>query len=216
MGLEAQGDEAVATKISDELAALLHDGPVLDASCKEEVANSVLHILEAVGEDVTREGLWKTPERVARMYDEILAGYTVDPVSLLNEALFDVDYAEMIVVSGIEFYGVCEHHLLPIIGEAHVAYVPDQRVVGALQDPAGGGGVRAPPAGAGANDAADRGAARRADRAARRGRADRRAAPLRGNARREAGERTDAHDRAARELRDERADARGVPRQHRR
>lgn len=135
MGLEAQGDEAVATKISDELAALLHDGPVLDASCKEEVANSVLHILEAVGEDVTREGLWKTPERVARMYDEILAGYTVDPVSLLNEALFDVDYAGMIVVSGIEFYSVCEHHLLPIIGEAHVAYVPDQRVVGLSKIP---------------------------------------------------------------------------------
>ena len=125
----------MATTISDELAALLHDGPVLDAACKREVANSVLHILEAVGEDVAREGLSKTPERVARMYDEILAGYTIDPVQLLNEALYDVDYSEMIVVSGIEFYSVCEHHLLPIIGQAHVAYVPDQRVVGLSKIP---------------------------------------------------------------------------------
>lgn len=103
----------MVTPISDELAALLKDGPVLDASCKRQVANSVLHILEAVGLDVKREGLWKTPERVARMYDEILVGYTVDPVALLNEALFDVEYNEMVVVNHIEFYSVCEHHLLP-------------------------------------------------------------------------------------------------------
>ena len=118
-----------------ELAELLKDGPVLDASCKREVANSVLHILEAVGEDVSRDGLWKTPERVARVYDEILIGYTLDPVSLLNEALFDVEYNQMVVVSHIEFYSVCEHHLLPILGEAHVAYVPDKRVVGLSKIP---------------------------------------------------------------------------------
>ncbi len=125
----------MVTSISDELAALLKDGPVLDASCKREVASSVLRILEAVGEDPKRDGLWKTPERVARMYDEILVGYTVDPRALLNEALFDVEYDEMVVVSHIDFYSVCEHHLLPIVGEAHVAYLPDKRVVGLSKIP---------------------------------------------------------------------------------
>ena len=125
----------MASQLSEELVALLKDGPVLDASCKREVASSVLHILEAVGEDIEREGLWKTPERVARMYDEILVGYTVDPEALLNEALFDVEYNQMVVVSHIEFYSVCEHHLLPIIGEAHVAYVPAKRVVGLSKIP---------------------------------------------------------------------------------
>lgn len=116
--------------ISEELAARLEDGPVLSAECKREVANAILHILYSVGEDPKREGLNRTPERVARMYDELLAGYTVDPVALLNNALFDVEYDEMVMVSGIEFYSVCEHHLLPIIGEAHVAYLPDKKVVG--------------------------------------------------------------------------------------
>ena len=125
----------MATEISSELAELLQDGPVLDVSCKREVANSVLHIIEAVGEDSDREGLWKTPERVARMYDEILAGYAVDPQALLNEALFEVEYRQMVVVSHIEFYSLCEHHMLPIIGEAHVAYVPDTRVVGLSKIP---------------------------------------------------------------------------------
>ena len=125
----------MATQISAELAELLTDGPVLDASCKREVANSVLHILEAVGEDTGRDGLWKTPERVARVYDELLIGYTLDPVALLNEALFEVEYNQMVVVSHIEFYSLCEHHLLPILGEAHVAYVPDQRVVGLSKIP---------------------------------------------------------------------------------
>ncbi len=125
----------MATEISAELAELLKDGPVLDASCKREVANSVLHILEVVGEDTGRDGLWKTPERVARLYDEILIGYTLDPVALLNEALFEVEYNQMVVVSHIEFYSLCEHHLLPILGEAHVAYVPDKRVVGLSKIP---------------------------------------------------------------------------------
>ena len=121
--------------ISNELVARLSDGPVLDASCKREVANSVLHILESVGEDPERDGLTNTPERVARMYDEILVGYTVDPVALLNNALFDVEYDQMVTVTGIDFYSLCEHHLLPIIGEAHVAYVPDKKVVGLSKIP---------------------------------------------------------------------------------
>ncbi len=121
--------------ISDEMAANFKDGPVLEAACKIEVANSVAHILRSVGEDTEREGLRNTPDRVARMYDEILLGYTVDPVKLLNNALFDVEYSEMVVVGDIDFWSMCEHHLLPIFGQAHVAYVPDKKVVGLSKIP---------------------------------------------------------------------------------
>ncbi len=111
------------------------DGPVLDAQCKQEVARAVFRVLSAVGEDPFRQGLINTPERVARAYDELLAGYTVDPVALFNDALFDVEYDEMVVVSDIDFYSLCEHHLLPIIGKAHVAYLPDTKVVGLSKIP---------------------------------------------------------------------------------
>jgi len=111
------------------------DGPVLDAQCKEEVAHAVYQVLKAVGEDPSRQGLVDTPERVARSYDELLIGYKVDPVNLLNGALFDVEYDEMVVVSDIDFYSMCEHHLLPIIGKAHVAYLPDKKVVGLSKIP---------------------------------------------------------------------------------
>ncbi len=121
--------------ISDEMVASFKDGPVLEAACKVEVANSVAHILKSVGEDTEREGLRNTPDRVARMYDEILLGYTVDPVKLLNNALFDVDYSQMVIVGDIDFWSMCEHHLLPIFGQAHVAYVPDKKVVGLSKIP---------------------------------------------------------------------------------
>jgi len=121
--------------ISDEMVANFKDGPVLDAECKIEVANAVAHILKSVGEDLGRDGLRNTPDRVARMYDEILFGYTVDPVKLLNKALFDVDYAEMVVVGDIDFWSMCEHHMLPIFGQAHVAYLPDKKVVGLSKIP---------------------------------------------------------------------------------
>jgi GTP cyclohydrolase I len=121
--------------ISDEQAASLQDGPVLSAECKVIVANSVLSILEAVGEDPSREGLQDTPTRVARSYDELLIGYEVDPKALLNNALFDVEYHEMVVVTDIDFYSMCEHHMLPIIGKAHVAYIPNKKVVGLSKIP---------------------------------------------------------------------------------
>ena len=121
--------------ISDEQAASLQDGPVLSAECKVIVANSVLSILEAVGEDPSREGLQDTPTRVARSYDELLLGYEVDPKQLLNNALFDVEYHEMVVVTDIDFYSMCEHHMLPIIGKAHVAYIPNKKVVGLSKIP---------------------------------------------------------------------------------
>ena len=87
------------------------------------------------GEDPTRQGLIGTPNRIARMYKEVLGGYNVDPVALVNGALFDVEYDEMIVVKDIEFFSMCEHHMLPFFGRAHVAYVPDEKIIGLSKIP---------------------------------------------------------------------------------
>ena len=123
------------TRIEEEQENGFTDGPVLSAEYKNEVANSVLHILEAVGEDPQREGLRNTPARVARAYDELLIGYKMDPHKLLNNALFDVEYHEMVLITDIDFYSMCEHHLLPIIGKAHIAYIPNKKVVGLSKIP---------------------------------------------------------------------------------
>ncbi len=101
----------------------------------DTIQNSVSRMLEAFGEDPKREGLLKTPERVARMYEELLAGYRTDPIVMVNDALFDVEYDEMVVVRDIEFYSLCEHHMLPFIGRAHVAYIPKGRVIGLSKIP---------------------------------------------------------------------------------
>jgi GTP cyclohydrolase I len=100
-----------------------------------DVEKAVQSLLQALGEDACREGLERTPERVARMYDELLAGYRVDPYAMINEALFDVEYDEMVIVRDIEFYSMCEHHLLPFLGHAHVAYIPNGRVIGLSKIP---------------------------------------------------------------------------------
>lgn len=92
-------------------------------------------LLSAIGEDPIRQGLQRTPERVARMYEELTAGYHLDPQELINDALFDVDYNEMVVVKEIEFYSLCEHHLLPFFGQAHVAYIPSDKVIGLSKIP---------------------------------------------------------------------------------
>lgn len=96
---------------------------------------AVKDILREIGEDPEREGLQKTPERVARMYAEITAGYQLDPVQLVNGALFDVDYSEMVLVKDIEFFSMCEHHMLPFFGHAHVAYIPNGKVIGLSKIP---------------------------------------------------------------------------------
>ncbi len=96
---------------------------------------SVLELIKAVGEDPEREGLQKTPERVARMYAELLSGYTADPEKFINGAIFHINYDEMVLVRDIEFYSLCEHHMLPFIGRAHVAYIPAGKVVGLSKIP---------------------------------------------------------------------------------
>ena len=92
-------------------------------------------ILQHIGENPDREGLLRTPERVARMFQELTAGYHTDPIALINGALFEVDYDEMVIVKDIDFSSLCEHHLLPFFGRAHVAYLPDGKVVGLSKIP---------------------------------------------------------------------------------
>lgn len=101
----------------------------------DAIEASIVQILNAVGEDPSREGLQKTPARVARMYEELLQGYHLDPVLLINDALFEVQYDEMVIVRDIEFYSLCEHHILPFVGRAHVAYIPNGKVLGLSKIP---------------------------------------------------------------------------------
>ncbi len=101
----------------------------------EAIQQATKDILLAVGEDPEREGLKRTPQRISRMYEELLAGYEINPDTIINGALFDVEYDEMVLVRDIEFYSLCEHHMLPFIGRAHVAYIPNDKVVGLSKIP---------------------------------------------------------------------------------
>lgn len=102
---------------------------------QETIVWAMRQVLQAMGEDPEREGLARTPERVAQMYTELLEGYRTDPIALVNDALFEVTYDEMVLVRDIEFYSLCEHHLLPFLGRAHVAYMPNGRVIGLSKIP---------------------------------------------------------------------------------
>ena len=102
---------------SDEVTPLIHD------------------LLCALGEDPTREGLLRTPERVSRMFGELLSGYQTDLAALVNGAIFESDYHAPVTVRDIEFYSLCEHHLLPFYGKVHVAYIPDGRIIGLSKIP---------------------------------------------------------------------------------
>jgi GTP cyclohydrolase IA len=90
----------------------------------------IRHILKALGENPDREGLAKTPHRVAQALSFLTQGYQQDPAKVINDALFTEDYEEMIVQKDIDFYSLCEHHLLPFFGRAHVAYIPHHKIVG--------------------------------------------------------------------------------------
>lgn len=101
----------------------------------ESAKKAVRGLLQAVGEDLEREGLKNTPDRVARMYSELLSGYGADPAKIINGALFNINYDEMVLVRDIEFYSLCEHHMLPFLGRAHVAYIPAGKVLGLSKIP---------------------------------------------------------------------------------
>lgn len=102
---------------------------------QESIRQAIKKLLTAVGENPEREGLRRTPDRVARMYGELLEGYRQDPNELVNDALFEVKYDEMVLVHDIEFYSLCEHHMLPFLGRAHVAYLPRNKVLGLSKIP---------------------------------------------------------------------------------
>jgi GTP cyclohydrolase IA len=101
----------------------------------QRIEDAVRAILLNVGEDPNREGLQNTPLRVRKMYGELLSGYAIDLDTVINGALFHVDYDEMVVVRDIEFSSLCEHHLLPFIGHAHVAYIPNGKIIGLSKIP---------------------------------------------------------------------------------
>lgn len=117
---------------SDDRLSDLIEGTQVD---QVSAAQAVEELLRALGEDPNRAGLRRTPERVARMYIELLEGYSLDPVALVNDAIFEENYDAMIVVRDIEFFSLCEHHLLPFMGRAHVAYMPRGHVIGLSKIP---------------------------------------------------------------------------------
>lgn len=112
---------------------LMDKGAAMDKD--QEFEQAVTKILELLGEDPEREGLLKTPSRVAKALKFLTEGYEQNPKEILNKALFTSSNDEMVVVRDIEFYSMCEHHMLPIIGRAHVAYIPDGKVVGLSKIP---------------------------------------------------------------------------------
>ena len=132
---------AMVDEIENEIGELR---PALDGEQPDDadiladdgrVEAAVREILVEIGEDPDRQGLARTPERVHRMYAELTAGYRVDPERLINGAVFEVDYSEMVIVKDIPFYSLCEHHLLPFFGTASVAYIPRGRVIGLSKIP---------------------------------------------------------------------------------
>ncbi len=102
---------------------------------EQSIAKSVFNILEKIGEDPNRQGLLKTPERVAKAYTEITQGYNKDAAEILRSAMFDEDYSQMVLVKDIELYSLCEHHMLPFFGKAHIAYIPNGKIVGLSKIP---------------------------------------------------------------------------------
>ena len=119
--------------ITEESGAALQS-PTIKVN-QPQLEESVREILANIGENPEREGLLNTPNRVARMYDELTAGYHVDPVKMVNGAVFNVDYDELVLVKDIDFYSMCEHHMLPFYGKAHVAYIPNGKVIGLSKIP---------------------------------------------------------------------------------
>lgn len=102
---------------------------------KKKLADSIKIVLKEIGEDPNREGLLKTPERVAKSMDFLTNGYLINPSEILKKAMFKEQYNQMVLVKDIEMYSMCEHHMLPFFGKAHVAYIPNGHIVGLSKIP---------------------------------------------------------------------------------
>jgi len=101
----------------------------------KNLAKNIKTVLKEIGENPEREGLLKTPERVAKSLDFLTNGYDLDPAEILNKAMFKEQYSQMVLVKDIELYSLCEHHMLPFFGKAHVAYIPNGHIVGLSKIP---------------------------------------------------------------------------------
>ncbi len=123
------------TSFSSDDPLLYQRTDVYDTDTTETLAAGVRTMLDRLGEDPDREGLLKTPERVAKAYQFLTHGYRLDGEAILRKALFHEDYSEMILVKDIEVYSLCEHHMLPFFGKAHVAYIPKGKIVGLSKIP---------------------------------------------------------------------------------
>lgn len=111
------------------------DTPKELSAAEKKIAENIHAVLGHLGEDPNRQGLLKTPERVAKAYTFITQGYQQDARKILRSAMFDEDYSEMVLVKDIELYSLCEHHMLPFFGKAHIAYIPDGKIVGLSKIP---------------------------------------------------------------------------------
>jgi GTP cyclohydrolase I len=131
------GDDYDQAEAAEMAPAGFAGGPAAAEPVGERhgVERAVREILVEIGEDPDREGLLRTPERMHKMWLELTCGYRVDPDRLINGAVFDVGYSEMVVIKGIPFYSLCEHHMLPFFGTAAVGYLPRGRVIGLSKIP---------------------------------------------------------------------------------
>jgi len=136
-------DKNVTTKTHTEngyqpdydVPTLYERNDVYEDDITDFISKRITDVLTVLGEDPEREGLVKTPERVAKAHQFLCQGYAMDPRAILESALFDEDYNEMILVKDIEMYSLCEHHMLPFFGKAHVAYIPKGKIVGLSKIP---------------------------------------------------------------------------------
>ena len=114
------------------------DNPQFNPAHKKKlntIANAYKQVLDAIGEDINREGLLKTPNRVASAIDYLTSGYNMDIDSIVNGAIFEANIEDMVIVKNIEVYSLCEHHFLPFFGKAHVAYLPNKKIIGISKIP---------------------------------------------------------------------------------
>lgn len=130
--MKSNGTAHSETVLATSLPPAVFEGSFGVEAGTEALIRQLLLIL---GEDPDREGLKRTPERVARMYHELLEGYQVDLDALVNNAIFETEYQNMVIVDHIQFYSLCEHHMLPFFGQVHVGYIPDGKIIGLSKIP---------------------------------------------------------------------------------